>query len=175
MKRSMLLVLALTAAAYAVLFVYCGTALGLPLHAVDLTLHLVLLAGDIVVILLGKALGTLRCAARNFARCGAVALRIWIDHALYYRIGFPVPLLCLLGIAVLLAVLAALPLISIIRRKTKKSLKPDSLDLKRGTAPRPLSCGAAMLLEPSAFVPVMRIRVAPSGRKIRMRQARPRR
>ena len=50
MKRSMLLVLALTAAAYAVLFVYCGTALGLPLHAVDLTLHLVLLAGDIVVI-----------------------------------------------------------------------------------------------------------------------------
>ena len=29
MKRSMLLVLALTAAAYAVLFVYCGTALGL--------------------------------------------------------------------------------------------------------------------------------------------------
>jgi len=45
MKRIVLLVLALTAAAYAVLFVYCGTALGLPLHAVDLTLHLVLLAG----------------------------------------------------------------------------------------------------------------------------------
>lgn len=51
---------------------------------------------------------------------------------LYYRIGFPVPLLCLLGIAVLLAVLAALPAHQHNTRKTKKSLKPDSLDPEEG-------------------------------------------
>ncbi len=121
MKRSMLLVLALTAAAYAVLFVYCGTALGLPLHAVDLTLHLVLLAGDIAVILLAKRWVRFGVQLGILLGAGLLLCGYGPTMQLYYRIGFPVPLLCLLGIAVLLAVLAALPLISIIREKRRKA------------------------------------------------------
>ena len=121
MKKSMLLVLALAAVAYAVLFVYCGTALGLPLHGLDLTLHLVLLAGDIAAILLtrrwvrfGLQLGI--SLGAGLLLCGYLPTML-----LYYRIGFVLPLLCLSGIAVLLAVLAVLPLVERIREKIRKA------------------------------------------------------
>ena len=166
MKRSMLLVLALTAAAYAVLFVYCGTALGPDAASCAA-------GGGYCGHSAGKALGTLRCAARNFARCGAVALRIWIDHAAVLPDRVSSAASVPAGYCGAAGCVGGAAAHQHNTRKTKKSLKPDSLDPEEGDGP--LSCGAAMLLEPSAFVPVMRIRVAPSGRKIRMRQARPRR
>ena len=110
MKRSMLLVLALTAADAASCAAgggYCG-------HSAD------------------KALGTLRCAARNFARCGAVALRIWTDHAAVLPDRVSSAASVPAGYCGAAGCVGGAAAHQHNTRKTKKSLKPDSLDPEEG-------------------------------------------